>query len=64
MLLVALGAGETELKPTRSLRLLPCEGATGVGAANCVFEGLLVASGSGIPGMEALEALVLVGVAD
>ena len=51
-----------ELKPTRSLRLLPCEGATGLGAANWVFDAVVVASGR--PGIDGLEGAAVVGVAD
>ena len=65
MPLVALGAGEMELKPTRSLRLFPCEGATGLGAANRVLDVvLLLDMGSGKPGIEGFAGAVVVGVAD
>ena len=62
-LLMTLGAGEMELKPTRSLRLLPCEGGTGLGAANWVFDAVVLAD-SGRAGIDGLEEAVVVGVAD
>ena len=52
MLLVALGAGDIELKPARSLRLAPWEGATGFGAAYCVPVVVLVVMGGGRLGIE------------
>lgn len=63
MLLIALGTGEIELKPTRSLRLLLCEGATGLGAANWVL-GAVVLVASGRPGIDGCEAGAVVVVAD
>ena len=52
-----------ELKPTRSLRLLPCEGATGLGAANWVL-GAVVLVDSGRAGIDGFEGAAMVGVAD
>ena len=63
ILLIALGAGDMELKPTRSLRLLPCEGATGLGAANWVLDAVVLVD-SGKPGIDGLEGAVVIGVAD
>ena len=63
ILLIALGAGERELKPTRSLRLLACEGATGLGAANWVLD-VAVLVDSGRPGIDGLEGAAVAGVAD
>ena len=59
MLLAVLGAGEIVLK--RSLRLLPWDGATGCGVANCAGEAVLVEIGAGKFGREGLG---LVGEAD
>ena len=63
ILLIALGAGEMELKPTRSLRLLPCGGATGLGAASWMLDAVFLAD-SGRPGIDGLEGAAVVGVAD
>ena len=52
-----------ELKPTRSLRLLPCEGATGLGAANWVLDAVVLVD-SGRPGIDGLEGAAVIGVAD
>ena len=60
---IVLDAGEMALKPTRSLRLLPCEGATGLGAANWVLEAVVLVD-SGRPGMDGLEEAAVLGVAD
>ena len=51
------------LKPTRSLRLLPCEGATGLGAANWVL-GAAVPAASGRPDIDGFIGADMVGVAD
>lgn len=63
MLLIALGVGEIGLTATRSLRLLPCEGAAGLGAANWVLDAVALVA-SGIPGIDGLEEAAVVGVAD
>lgn len=63
----ALGAGEMELNPTRSLRLAPCEPETGLGAAIWAVELLFKVAGLGgreSPGIEGLVADWLLGVAD
>ena len=63
MLLIALGVSEMGLTLTRSLRLLPCEGATGLGAANWVLDAVVLVA-SGIPGIDGLEEAAVVGAAD
>lgn len=63
ILLIVLGVGEMELKPTRSPRLFPCEGATGLGAANWVLDAVVLVD-SGRPGIDGLEGAAVVGVAD
>ena len=52
-----------ELKPARLFRLLPCEGATGFGAANWVVDAVVLVA-SGRPGIDGLEGAAVVGVAD
>ena len=52
-----------ELNPTRSLRLLPCEGATGLGAANWVLVAVVLVA-SGRPDIDGLAEAAVVGVAD
>lgn len=55
----ALGAGEMELNPTRSLRLAPCEPETGLGWAIWAMELLFKVAGLGgreSPGIEGLVA--------
>ena len=63
ILLIALGAGEMELKPTRPPALLLCEGATGLGAANWVLD-VVVLLDRGRPGIDGLEGAAVIGVAD
>ena len=60
---VALDVGDMELKPTRSLRLLLCEGATGLGAANWVLDAVVLVD-SGRLGIDGFEGATVVGVAD
>ena len=61
-----LGAGEIELKPTRSLRFAPWEADTGLGAASCVADADEVAGKVGRfrPIVGVLELLWVFGVAD
>jgi len=65
--LLMLGAGEMELKPTRSLKLAPWDAGTGLGAAYWVLCARDVADSGGgrfeIEGFEGAEDCV-VGVAD
>lgn len=60
-----LGVGEREEKPTREVRLGPWEAETGLGAANWgVDRGVTVFVRGASPGIEGLEKVFLVGVAD
>ena len=61
-----LGAGEMELKPTKSFRLAPWEADTGLGAAICVLGpvGDSGADGRDNPGIDGFDTFCGSGVAD
>ncbi len=65
LMVLVLGAGEMEEKPTRSFRLAPWMPDTGLGAAYWVVELVVeVAVGGGRPWIEGFEGGCVTGVAD
>ena len=64
-MLLTLGVGDIKLKPTKSLRLVPCNDDTALGAANCVVDDVEnVDTGSGKADTEALLYGCGAGAAD